>query len=62
MLCVVTDDEAAKAQVFASFANAHAWKVEVRRITHRDYPGRRYRQAGWTVIARRGADRHRNVD
>ena len=31
----------------------HTWEIEVRRITHRDCPDKRYRQAGWTVIARR---------
>lgn len=49
-------DESSKAHAFAAFAAAHDWKAEVRRITHRDYPDKRDRQTGWTVIARRGAE------
>jgi hypothetical protein len=45
-----------KAEAFAGFAESHDWQVESRPITHRDYPDKRYRQAGWTVIARRGAE------
>lgn len=56
MLCDMTERESYKAHEFAAFADAHQWDVEVRRISHRDYPDRRYRQAGWTVIARRGAE------
>lgn len=56
MICDVTEDGPYKAETFATFAESHNWQVEARRITHRDYPDKRYLQAGWTVIARRGAD------
>jgi hypothetical protein len=49
-------DESYKAHAFAALANTHNWEVETRPITHRDYADKRYRQAGWTVIARRGSD------
>ena len=44
-------DKTSKAE---AFADMHGWDVQVRRLTHRNYPDNRYRQAGWTVIARRG--------
>jgi hypothetical protein len=56
MLGDMIEGEQNKAHAFADFAATHQWDVEIRRITHRDYPDKRYRQAGWTVIARRGAD------
>ncbi|MCW2528234.1 MAG: hypothetical protein JWM76_3094 [Pseudonocardiales bacterium] len=56
MLSDMFEGEQYKAQAFAAFADAHEWDVEARRITHRDYPDKRYRQAGWTVIARRGGE------
>jgi hypothetical protein len=55
MLCGMPE-EPSKAHAFATFAGARDWKAEVRRITHRDYPGKRDRQVGWTVIERRGAE------
>jgi len=56
MLCGMANDKSYKAHAFAAFAEAHGWEVAVRRISHRDYPDKRYRQAGWTVVARRGSD------
>jgi hypothetical protein len=55
MLCGMTE-ESSKARAFATFAGGNGWKAEVRRITHRDYPDKRDRQVGWTVIARRGTE------
>jgi len=49
-------EELSKAHSLAKFASANGWAAEIRRITHRDYPDRRNRQVGWTVIARRGTD------
>jgi hypothetical protein len=45
-----------KAEVFAEFARSRDWTATARKITHRDYPDKRYAQAGWTVIARRGGE------
>jgi hypothetical protein len=55
MLCGMSG-ETSKAHAFATFAAAHDWKAEVRRVTHRDYPDERHRQIGWTAIARRGSE------
>jgi hypothetical protein len=55
MLDGTTEGEQYKAHAFAAFASNHQWDVVTRRITHRDDPDKRYRQANWTVIARRGA-------
>ncbi len=52
----MTDRDPYKAEAFAAFAKSHNWHVEARRITHRDYPDKRYVQAGWTVIARRDSE------
>lgn len=43
-----------KAEAFAEFANSRNWTAQARKITHRDFPDKQFRQAGWTVIARRG--------
>jgi hypothetical protein len=56
MLCDMTKDASYKAHALAAFADARKWDVEARRITHRDYPDKRYRPAGWTVIAQRSAE------
>lgn len=48
-------ERAVQAEAFAAFGESHNWQVEARRFTHRDYPDKRYLQAGWTVIARSGA-------
>jgi hypothetical protein len=56
MLSDMTGAERSKAEAFAAFADAHGWDIEVQRITHRDYPNKRYQQAGWTVIARRTSE------
>jgi hypothetical protein len=52
----VAEGSSDKAEDFAVFARTHGWQVELCRITHRDYPDKRNRQAGWAVIARRSAD------
>jgi len=51
-----------KPEAFATFAETHNRQVEARRIAHRDYPDKRYLQAGWTVIAPRRRGRHRDLD
>jgi hypothetical protein len=52
----MTEREQYKAHTFAAFANTHEWDAQIRRISHRGYPDKRYLQAGWTVIARRGTE------
>lgn len=42
-----------KAEKFAAFAQDCGWSARARPITHRDYPDKTSKQAGWTVIARR---------
>lgn len=52
----VTEEASYKALALKAFAEARDWNAEARQITHRDYPDKRSRQAGWTVIARRGPE------
>jgi hypothetical protein len=56
MICGMSAGRPSKAKTFAAFAEAHDRQVEVRQITHRDYPDKRYLQAGWTVVAQRGTE------
>jgi hypothetical protein len=56
MICGMSAGRPSKAKTFAAFADAHDWQVEVRQVTHRDYPDKRYLQAGWTVVAQRGTE------
>lgn len=56
MLGDMTQGQHYKAHAFATFARIHRWDVETRRVTHRDYPGKRFLQAGWTLVARRGEE------
>lgn len=42
-----------KATRFVEFAQSHGWAARARAVTHRDYPDKKYKQAGWTAIARR---------
>lgn len=52
----MTVEPNSKAEAFAEFATSLGWTARTHKITHRDYPGKKYRQAGWSVIARRGQE------